>query len=158
MTICYELHIHLQTVAMVNPETWDDYGKEHVLHHAKQLRQIRMYASRRSQMILQTYAYLRDSRAKGFQDIKLLGALTQKLQEAAFRNLLAPVKPPTAPKEWNCIHCHSDLHTGGIKECPLKDFKVKVARRLARDAAKQIKSDPDALDKLMEEERAKNPT
>jgi hypothetical protein len=151
MTIYYELHIHFQTVAMMNPEAWEDCGKMHVDHHAKQLRQIRMYAARRSQMILQTYTYLRDAKAKGFQDIKLLGAITQKLQDVAFKNLAVTPRPPKAPKEWHCTHCHSDLHEGGMKDCSLKEFKAKVARRLARDA----KSDPDALETLMAEERKK---
>jgi hypothetical protein len=38
-----------------------------------------------------------------------------------------------------------------MKDCSLKEFKAKVARRLARDA----KSDPDALETLMAQERKK---
>jgi hypothetical protein len=40
-----------------------------------------MYAVRRSQMILRLYTYPRDAKAKGFTDIRLVGQVTQKLQD-----------------------------------------------------------------------------
>jgi uridine kinase len=47
------------------------------------------------------------------------------------------------------------LHEGGSNSCVLKDFKTKVARRIARDTEKRVKDEPDVLEKLMAEERAR---
>jgi hypothetical protein len=83
-------------------------------------------------MILRSYTYLRDARAKGFTDDKLIGVITNKLQELTYlltearlsREASGNVKPP---REWAWTHCHSELHDGGSASCVLKDFKTKVA-------------------------------
>jgi hypothetical protein len=144
-------------VSLPDPTRFKDFTLLHVNHHARHLRQIRMYATRRSQMILRTYTYLRDAHAKGYINIKLVGIVTQKLQDmtqtlADQQALLADQKPP---KDWACNHCHSELHEGGMVTCPLTDFKAKIACRIARDAGKKIKDEPDILDRLIAKERTK---
>jgi hypothetical protein len=158
----YELYLHFQRLVAQNPDPnhFKDFTLLHIQHHARQLRQIRMYATRRSTMILRSYTYLRDARAKGFTDVKLIGLITNKLQDLTLQlaetrllgNDGGKVKPP---KEWACPHCHSELHEGGSTACVLKDFKTKVARRIAKEAEKKIKEEPEVLTRLMAEEKAK---
>jgi hypothetical protein len=45
--------------------------------------------------------------------------------------------------------------TGGSASCVLKDFKTKVARRLAKKAERKIKEEPGVLKRIMAEEAAK---
>jgi hypothetical protein len=156
----YKMFLHFQKLAAKDPDPdhFREYTMLHIKHHARQLRQIRLYAPRRSLMILRSYTYLRDAKEKGFTDIKLMGALAQKLQEmtSTLTDLAGSAslrqKPP---KEWACSHCHSEIHQGGPNECPLKDLKTKVSRRLANEAEKKIKEDPDVLARLIAEEKAK---
>jgi hypothetical protein len=161
LALCYELYLHFQKLIAHNPdpEHFKAFTMLHVEFHAKQLRQIRLYAVRRSQMILRSYTYLRDAKAKGFTDIRLVGQVTQKLQDMTRQltdlqsNIERP--PPRPSKEWSCAHCHSELHTGGMAACPLNDFKAKVARRVAKEVAKTAKEDPDVLSRLIAEEKKK---
>jgi hypothetical protein len=162
LALYYELYLHFQKLIAHNPdpEHFKAFTMLHVEFHAKQRRQIRLYAVRRSQMILRSYTYLRDARAKGFTDIRLVGQVTQKLQDMTrqLTDLQSHIERPSlrASKEWSCAHCHSELHTGGMAACPLNDFKAKVARRVAKEAAKTFKDDPDVLARLMAEERKKD--
>ena len=150
-----ELHIHLQKIANANPEHWDEVVLPHLLYHSKCLARIRKWALTRTMLILQSYIYLRDGRSKGFQDIKLLSDLTTRLQRATLQGVVKPNHPKA--QQWSCSHCHSDLHEGGKPACPMGDLKPKVARRIAKNAARQIKTDPDALDKAVAEEK-QNPS
>jgi hypothetical protein len=79
----YKMFLYFQKLAAKNPDPdhFRDYTMLHITHHARQLRQIQLYAPRRSLMLLRSYTYLRDAKDKGFTDIRLMGALTQKLQE-----------------------------------------------------------------------------
>ena len=108
-------------------------------------------------MILRSYTYLRDAKAKGFTDVKLIGIITTKLQTltkqlTALKSLENEGHKSKPTKEWSCTHCHSELHTGGSNDCPLKDFKNKVARRIAKEATSKLSEEPDVLKRLMEEE------
>jgi beta-glucosidase-like glycosyl hydrolase len=162
LSLYYELYLHFQKLIAHNPEPehFKEFTMLHVEYHAKQLRHIRLYAVRRSQMLLRSYTYLRDAKAKGFTDIRLIGQVTQKLQDMTkhFTELQTVIERPTSktPREWACAHCHSELHTGGMAACPLSDFKAKVARRVAKEAAKTIKEDPESLTRLITEEKKKN--
>jgi hypothetical protein len=163
LSLYYELYLHFQKLIAHNPEPehFKMYTMLHVEYHARQLRHIRMYAVRRSQMILRSYTYLLDAKAKGFTDIRLVGQVTQKLQNMT-RQLTdiqshMDSSAPKPSKEWACAHCHDSelLHTGGMAACPLTDFKAKVARRLAKEAVKTIKEDPEVLSRLMSDEKKK---
>jgi hypothetical protein len=104
---------------------------------------------------------LRDAKAKakGFNDIKLVGQVTQKLQDMTrfltefHTNSDRP--PSKSTKEWACAHCHSEIHSGGMAACPLTNLKAKVARCVAKEAAKTIKDDPGILERLIIEEKKK---
>jgi hypothetical protein len=111
-------------------------------------------------MFLRSYTYLCDAKPKGFTDIRLVGQLTQKLQDVTrlLTDLQTPAErpQPKPSKEWSCAHCHSELHIGGMAACTLTDFKAKVARRIAKEASKTIKEDPDVLTRLIAEEKKKD--
>jgi hypothetical protein len=111
LVLYYELYLHFQKLITHNPEPehFKTFTMLHVEYHAKQLRQIRLYAVQRSQMIIRSYTYLRDAKAKGFTDIRLIGQVTQKLQDLT-RQLTdlqsyADCPSPKPSKEWSCAHC-----------------------------------------------------
>jgi hypothetical protein len=83
LAIYYEIYLHFQRLVVQNPDPdhFQTYTMLHVEYHARQLRYIRMYAVRRSGMLLRSYTYLRDAKSKGFTDVKLIGTVTNKLQE-----------------------------------------------------------------------------
>jgi hypothetical protein len=159
LQLCYELYLHFQQLIAHDPDParFKEFTLLHVTHHARQLRKIRMYATRRSQMILRSYTYLWDAHAKGYMDIKLVGIVTQKLQDMtrAVMEMPATAQELKPPKDSACNHCHSELHKGGMAACPLVDFKAKIARPIARDAGKKVKEEPEIMDRLIAEERAK---
>jgi hypothetical protein len=137
-----------------HPEQWDHVGKHHLEFHAKNLRLIRKYALRRSQMIFQNYIYLRDARFSGYQNTKLLAKLTEELQDAVFTDDtgILPQPEPGKGKVWACSHCHGEFHDGGHEHCDLAAFKTKEARRLAKDVARRLKAgEADAVAKVVAE-------
>jgi hypothetical protein len=157
----YELYSYFQQLVNKNPdpEHFKTFIMLHVAHHANRLRNIHTYSTRRSLMILRSYTYLRDAKVKGFTDIKLVGEVTMKLHDLAQAMIEHPATNLSVqkkqPKEWACQHCHSDLHTGGPAKCPLKDFSTKVCRRMAKEAERRIKDEPDVLTRLIAEEKAR---
>jgi hypothetical protein len=153
-----ELHIHLQTISNANPEHWDEVVLPHIEYHSKNLARIRKWSLTRSMLVLQSYIYLRDGRAKGYQDIKLLSALTTQLQRLSFSGSHTKTSTTKPTAQWSCAHCHSDVHEGGRGACPMKDLKPKVARRIAKEAGRLLKTDPTALERLIEAERAHDST
>jgi hypothetical protein len=160
LAMYYELYLHFQRMVVQNPdpEHFKTFTMLHIQHHTRQLRQIRLYAVRRGTMILRSYTYLRDAKAKGITDVKLISLVTNKLQELT--QLLSEARlldggSPTKSKEWACSHCHSELHGGGPNACTLKDFKTKIARRIAKEAEKKVRDEPGILTRLMTEERAR---
>jgi hypothetical protein len=145
-----ELHVSLQTISNANPEHWDEVVLPRISYHSKCLARIRKWSLTRCMMILQVYIYLRDMSAKSFQDICLIADLTTKLQQTALQS--HPSSQPKPPP-WGCAHCHSDLHEGGKNACPMKDLKSKVARRIAKESERAIKTDPQALHKAVAAEK-----
>jgi hypothetical protein len=104
LRLYYELYLHFQQLIAHDPDPtrFKDFALLHVNHHARQLRKIRMYATRRSQ---RTYTYLRDAHSKGYVDIKLVGIVTQKLQDMTrtLADLQALPLDPKPPKAWACM-------------------------------------------------------
>jgi hypothetical protein len=152
----YSLLLHIIGKSYKHPEQWEHVGRQHLEFPAKNLRLIRKYALRRSQMILQNYIYLRDTKAGGFQSTKLLAKLTEELQDAVFTEdyVVSTPKPANSgkPKEWACSHCHGDSHSGGPEHCDFAAFKTKDARRLAKDVARRLKAgEADAMVKVLAE-------
>jgi hypothetical protein len=72
------MHLFLQRLAVAQPDKWEEVGKEYLSYHARALYRIWKCAQTQNQMILQTYTYLRDAKAKSFVEVKLLGALALK--------------------------------------------------------------------------------
>jgi hypothetical protein len=160
LAIYYEIYLHFQRLVVQNPDPdhFKTYTMLHVEYHARQLRHIRMYAVRRSGMLLRSYTYLRDAKSKGFTNVKLIGAVTHKLQEMTSLISDAQLLDRAGGKkikDWACTHCHSDLHEGGSNLCVLKDFKTKTARRIAKEAERKVKEEPGVLERLMKEELTK---
>jgi hypothetical protein len=156
IALYYEMYLHFQRLVVRDPDPdhFKDFILLHIEYHARQLRQIRMYAVRRSQMIFRSYTYLRDAKAKGFTDIRLIGIITQKLQELTRGHPGSEARPIKA-KEWACNHCHSEIHDGGPAVCPLKDVKAKAARRIAKEVDQKQKEEPEILARLLAAEKAK---
>jgi hypothetical protein len=156
----YLLLLHIIGKSYKHPEQWDHVGRQHLECHAKNLRLIRKYALRRSQMILQNYIYLRDARSSGYQNTKLLAKLTEELQDAVFTDDTVVPSKQAGPggktkTEFACSHCHGDHHTGGPEHCDLAAFKTKEARRLAKEVARRLKAgEADAATKVIAEAKA----
>jgi hypothetical protein len=152
----YQLLLHLRTISTKDPNAWESTGSVHLLHHATQLRHIRMFSTRRIQMITQNYTYLRDAAAKGFVDLRLVGKITQKLQELLYTNLdTSKIKGKTL---FDCVHCHQNdsFHEGGQDNCPLHSIRAKRARVLAKDVARKIRANPElSRDELIQKAIAK---
>jgi hypothetical protein len=131
-------------VSYQHPEQWEHVGQQYLEFHAKNLRLIRKYALRWSQMIFQNYIYLRDAKESGYQSTKLPAKLTEELQNAVFTEVSnkGPTKAggPGKPKEWACSHCHGNFHTGGSEHCDLAAFKAQDARRMAKEVARRLKT------------------
>jgi hypothetical protein len=119
------LHQHIYQLYMNNPSEWEDKALLHLQYHAKQLLRTRKNAINRFQMWLRTYVILRDARAKGYVDVKLLGQLMTRPAHTVTK------LPTTASQKWDCAHCHTKgLHEGGQKTCPAQDLQASIARKL----------------------------
>ena len=148
LSLYYDLLLFLRTVSSStnNADTWDLTDKEYVQHHADKLCTIRMYANKRSQVVLQTYTYLRDSKnLDKFTSPQLLTTLTRRLQDIYTAQRPTPAPGPQKGSLFGCGHCHGDFHKGGRKDCPLHTLKINRARKLGPEIDK--KSDEDHLDK-----------
>jgi hypothetical protein len=149
MDLWIELHMHLQRVHISDGFEWMNL---HCKFFASGFRRNRQFALTRNQLIVRNYISLRDWRAKGWQDLKLFGQLTKSLHDTA-----APLAPRTgAAKVWACSHCHSEMHTGGSTNCPLKDIRTRIARKIVATALKDKEDPKGALDRLIAEEIAKS--
>jgi hypothetical protein len=147
----YALLLHIIGKSYKHPEQWDHVGKQHLAFHAKNLRLIRKYALRRSQLIFQNYIYLRDARSSGYQSTKLLAKLTEELQEAVFTEAV-PSEAGKIKTEWACSHCHGEHHAGGHEHCDLASFKTKEARKMAKEVSRRLKTgEADAVAKVIAE-------
>jgi hypothetical protein len=99
----YKLYLHFQRLVVQNPDLdhFHNFTLLHIQYHARQLHQIRLYATRRSYMILRSYTYLLDAKVKGFTDVKLIGLLvmnklqelTHLISEAQLHDCAGPKKP-----------------------------------------------------------------
>jgi hypothetical protein len=129
LALYYELYLHFEKLIVQdpNPDQFKEFTMLHIKYHARQLQQIRMYATRRSALILRAYTYLRDAKKDDFTNMKLVGAITLKLQELT-RSLTDQGSADMSHnkvKDWACTHCHSEIHEGGAGACPLKDVTAK---------------------------------
>jgi hypothetical protein len=108
--------------AYLYPDQWSQVGQPRVDHHSFQLGQHRVFSSRRELMLYKNYTYLRDGQSTGFQDMKLISRLTERLMARVYGNPqlgVNPVKNPIDAKKWSCTHCHGDFHDGGSATCDL---------------------------------------
>jgi hypothetical protein len=139
--------------AYKHPEHWTERGQPKVDYYARELGLIRKFANRRELMLYRNYTFLRDARASGFQSLKLLGKLTDNLEEQIFAAHDSETKAKE-PKKWSCTHCHGSFHEGGSAKCVLKDDSTKVARTLAKRIDKRAAADDADLAKIITEVRA----
>jgi hypothetical protein len=156
MQYYFYLLLHLRHISSGPVENWKNIGRIHLEHHASQLRNIRTYAVRRSQVLLQSYTYLRDSSASSFMSLKLFGKVTSQLRETVFETGTSA----HTEAQHACAHCNtSTVHDGGTEDCVLKKFKLRKARALGRILIPKIKADPDnreeIVNQVIKEEEAK---
>jgi hypothetical protein len=155
MSLWIELHLHFQKLRVSESYNWEVVSL-HIAFFAASLRRIRQFAITRNQMIWQHYTFLRDARAKGWQDLKLIGILTKHLFNTP--GISSAMKPSntkvttSGAKEWKCSHCHTDLHEGGAKKCPARDLTTKKARQFATTASKDKETPLATFEKLVGEE------
>jgi hypothetical protein len=141
------IELHMLTSQLAEGFDWMDIQRK---FFAAGPRRNRQFALTRGQLVVRNFISLRDWRAKGWQDLKLIGLLTKLLHDIALPTTVA--KAGTS-KVWSCSHCYSELHAGGATNCPLKEIKTKVARKLVTTALKD--TDPKgALDRLIAAELA----
>jgi hypothetical protein len=140
--------------AYLYPDQWNQVGQPRVDHHSFQLGQHRVFSSRRELMLYKNYTYLRDGQSSGFQDIKLMSHLTERLMARVYGNF--PLggnanKNPSETKKWSCTYCHGEFHDGGSAKCDLKDYKTKKARAMAKKIDKLIAAgDTDKVKAIQE--------
>jgi hypothetical protein len=147
----FYLLLHLRHLSAGPVTNWTNIGRIHLLHHATQLRNIRTYAVRRSQVLLQVYTYLRDSSAAGFMSLKLFGKVTSQLRETVSGQKSASATTGDA-KAHLCAHCNSSIvHEGGTEDCVLMKFKQRRARAIARVLFPKITNDPDGREEIVNE-------
>jgi hypothetical protein len=145
----FYLLLHLRHLSSGPVTNWKNIGRIHLLHHATQLRNIRTYAVRRSQVLLQVYTYLRDSSASGYMSLKLFGKVTSQLREAVSGQTSLTTGESKAHL---CAHCNSSiLHEGGTEDCVLMKFKQRRARAIARTLFPKITNDPDGREEIVNE-------
>jgi hypothetical protein len=160
MQYYFYLLLHLRHISSGTAENWKNIGLIHLEHHASQLRNIRTYAVRRSQVLLQSYTYLRDASASSFMSLKLFGKVTSKLRETVFGEHPMPQLSTGESATHVCGHCNtSSVHDGGTEDCTLKKFKLRRARAIARTLIPKINADPDnreeIVNKAIQEEEAR---
>jgi hypothetical protein len=153
MQYYFFLLLHLRHISSGPAENWKNLGRIHLEHHAMQLRNIRTYAVKRSQVLLQTYTYLRDSSAASFMSLKLFGKVTNQLRETVSGGSTVPQSSSGGESgEHVCGHCNtSSVHDGGTEDCVLKKFKQRRARAIARTLIPKISADPDNREEIVKE-------
>ena len=77
----YSLIQHTIVKAYLHPERWLETGQPRIDYYANKLSLIRRFSNRREIMIYRNYTFLRDTRAKKFQDLGLITKLTDNLME-----------------------------------------------------------------------------
>jgi polygalacturonase len=110
-------------------------------HHSFQLGQHRVFSSQRELMLYKNYTYLRDGQSTGFQDIKLMSHLTERLMAHVYGNSQLggnTNKNPSEIKKWAYTHCRGEFHDGGSAKCVLKEYETKKARAMAKQIDKLI--------------------
>jgi hypothetical protein len=115
---------------------------------------VRKWSLTRTQLVVGIYIFLRDFRAKAWNDPKLQASLTMSLQEhfhAGHEETIGGKAKTT--KTFNCSYCHGDYHKGGATKCPLKWCARTRARLLAKDVDKRIADEPDVLTTIIKEEQ-----
>ena len=151
MEYYFYLLLHLRQLSSGIASNWKNIGRIHLLHHAIQLRNIRTYAVRRSQVLLQVYTYLRDSSASSFMSLKLFGKVTNQLRESVLGQSTS-LTTTGESKAHLCAHCNSSIvHEGGTEDCVFTKFKQRRARAIARVLFPKITDDPDSRDEIVKE-------
>lgn len=113
---------------------WKGYHAYTMLaYHSEELGVIRTTAGNYRTHLLDTYAYLRDARAKRFQSHTTQKAVWNRLIELETTSTGTEETPKPVDNEARCPHCHrKHLHTGGRARCPGKDLSNRIAQKALR--------------------------
>ena len=118
-------------------------------HHSKELNKIRTYALTKKDVVLRTYAYLRDSKKTDFHSHKVQQYLWARLEEyqalatschweGPYGARAQQASTPSAAKATRCSHCtNARLHTLvrpaikiGRAYCPFRAVPAATARKI----------------------------
>jgi hypothetical protein len=135
---------------------WQDGPAQSMIsYHSKELYAIRSYAPSKKVLILRTYTYLRDAKAKNFYDDSMNETLWDRFAIMSKRAREAEDKPATEAQKAvkgagaACSHCKSKLlhNLFGVvtykRSCPLRDQGAEVAKRMVAVIIKKHEEDPD---------------
>jgi hypothetical protein len=156
---------HARELQYRHKGVWEGGPAESMIsYHSKELYAIRLYAPSKKVLVLRTYTYLRDVKAKSFYDESMTEALWDRfaalskaqqlagtMQESE-EDKLADGRPKGGGRVASpvCSHCKSKtLHTmfGAApykRSCPLKDQGDAIARRMVGVIIKKHEEDPKA--------------
>lgn len=140
------LHLYLLTVSVRQGFTYADLERK---HHAKKLKRIRDLYTTRLQVVLHSYAYLRDLQANKWQSFSTQQLRIQSLTTQVRTMIMqgdggdgdggdGTSTPGTLPPNPTCSHCKTSLHPGGKRECFWKDKSAREARAAAKRAAQNL--------------------
>lgn len=165
----YSLLVQARELHMSHPEPWDGGPADTLVqHHSEKLLMLRMNAESRRDLILRTYAYLRDSAQKSYYHESQTEALWDRM--STLTEKLANSRRGGGgtgggggggsggggggggggDRKPTCSHCKSrELHEAmkvgvGKAECPLASLGGREARQAAKEILAEVKGTPDA--------------
>jgi hypothetical protein len=142
----YELYSQLlqEAMTLATEISWDR-AAIFLTHHAAELAILRAVSNNRFEVLLQSYAYLRDEERGGF-----IGPRYHDKVLNAAKGITPAAKSPArkSPESANeqCSKCYSTLHAGGYIKCPFKRLPTPQAKEAARIAQQMIKDNGAAYD------------
>ena len=107
---------------------------------------IRLHSQSRTDCMLQMYIYLRDQEKNSFMSDKLQAKINEAIYDKTRSIWTGQGAAPTSqeePTRHSCGHCHSNLHMRGKAKCLFKEMSATKARIQAKEAEKQLRSNPE---------------
>lgn len=143
---------HVQALAYKSSGSWKGTQAQTVLsHYSDKLQTIRCNAVNKRDLLLRSYACLRDARHNSYSEISFVSKMWQQVDSSSVNPPASLAGPPSPDKEGStCSHCRLPslhVHLGkpmNRNSCPLKDHDSKIARKAAKILLKLKCEDPSA--------------
>lgn len=137
------LHLYLLTVSVRQGFTYADLERK---HHAEKLKRIWDLYTTQLQVVLHSYAYLRDLQATKWQSFSTqqlwIQSLTTQMRVMVMQGdggdgdgVIGTGDTGVIPPNPTCSHCKTNLHPGGKRDCFWKEKTAREARAAAKRAA-----------------------